>query len=300
MRIVSLLPSATDIVFTLGLEEHLVGRTHECDWPPEVESVPQVTRDVLATSTMSARDIHLAISDSVHSGSSIYALDTKALREAKPDVILTQELCSVCAVSYSQVSNAVRIAESDAMVVSLEPRTIEEILESMLTVGEVTGVDARATEVVDDLRDRMESIRRRVETSPQPRVAAIEWLDPLFSAGHWVPEQVELAGGEERVGKKGLPSSEVEWDAILRESPDFLVLMPCGHGIDRARSDFRLLSERPGWDGLAAVRSGQVWAVDGPAYFNRPGPRVVRGAEVLAGIFNGSFSFEETEAIRLL
>jgi iron complex transport system substrate-binding protein len=300
VRIVSLLPSATDIVVSLGLGKHLVGRTHECDWPEEITSVPVMTKDVLATSSMSTRDIHIAISESVHSGSSIYELDNEALRDAKPDLILTQELCSVCAVSYSEVSSAVRVIDADATVVSLEPTSIGEILETILTVGELAGAAEEAEDLVSDLRRRLDDVKRAVAGKPRPRVASIEWLDPLFSAGHWVPEQVAAAGGNERVGQAGAPSSQIEWEAVTTESPEVLVLMPCGHDIVRAKSDLRLLSEQPDWYELPAVQQGEVWAVDGPSYFNRPGPRVVSGVEVLAGIFHSACDFTEEEAINLL
>lgn len=294
-----MLPSATDIVVSLGLGKDLVGRTHECDWPEEITSVPAMTKDVLATSSMSTRDIHLAISDSVHSGSAIYELDNEALREAKPDLILTQELCSVCAVSYSEVSSAVRVLDVDTRVVSLEPTSLREILETILTVGELAGAAERARDLVGDLRRGLDDLERAVSGKSRPKVASIEWLDPLFSAGHWVPDQVAAAGGDERVGRAGAPSAQIKWEAVTIERPDVLVLMPCGHDIVRAKSDLRLLSDQPGWSELPAVQKDEVWAVDGPAYFNRPGPRFIRGVEVLAGIFHGVCDFTEVDAIRL-
>lgn len=300
MRIVSLLPSATDIVFSLGLGENLVGRTHECDWPAGVASVPVMTKDALATASMETREIHEAISESLHRGSSIYQLDPEALKAAKPDIVLTQELCEVCAVSYSQVRSAVRLLDADAAIVSLEPRTVDEILETISVVGELAGVPTRAEAIVDQLRARLDRIRIQVGALPRPRVASIEWLDPLFSAGHWVPEQVAIGGGEEIVGSPGEPSAEIDWESVVREEPEVLVLMPCGHAIERTEADLSLLARRQGWSVLLAVQRGEVWAVDGPAHFNRPGPRVVRGAEVLAGVFHGAFEFTPAEARRLL
>lgn len=286
MRIVSLLPSATDIVCALGLRDALVGRTHECDWPPEVTDVPAMTRDTLATHEMSSGEIHEAIGGAVHSGSSVYALDGDALERAKPDLVLTQELCDVCAVSYTEVTDAARLLESDVRVVSLEPRSISDVLGHVELVGELCGVPQRAKEVTDELRERLGALRRVTGRRPRPRVFCCEWLDPIFSAGHWVPEQAEVAGGEEVLGPRGEPSREIPWDRVVETSPEALVLMPCGMPIDRTLAELGALTGRPGYDDLPAVRDGQVWAVDGSSFFNRPGPRLVRGAEILCGLLH--------------
>lgn len=285
MRIVSLLPSATDIVCSLGLGDQLVGRTHECDWPPEVEAVPVMTRNTLDLDQKGSREIDEAIGTSGHSGSSIYALDTEALRASEPDLILTQELCEVCAVSYREVTRAARMLEAGTKVVSLEPRSIEDILEHVRLVGEIAGVPEAAARVIEDARRRISLLRERAKGHPA-RVFCVEWLDPIYAAGHWVPEQVELAGGTEVHGRRGEPSHRIEWEEVVAAAPEALVLLPCGLSIDRAVSEIEVLTSRPGWAGLPAVRSERVWAVDGPSYFNRPGPRVVRGAEVLAGLLN--------------
>ncbi len=295
-----MLPSATDIVSSLGLTEHLVGRTHECDWPPEVAGVRVLTRDELATTSMSTREIHEAIETSVHSGSSIYALDEGALKEAQPDLILTQELCEVCAVSYTTVAKAAHLLDGDVKVLSLEPRSIADIFAHIELVADVAGVATRGTRVVAELRDRLETVASAVGDRRRPAVASLEWLDPLFCAGHWVPEQVGWAGGRELVGVAGEHSREIEWSSVVTARPDVLVLMPCGHPIDRAAQDLALLAGRPHWDDVPAVRNGEVWAVDGPAYFNRPGPRVVRGVEVLASVLHGAGAVLATEARKLL
>lgn len=299
MRIASLLPSATDIVASLGLTADLVGRTHECDWPLEVQDAPVLTRDVLATSWMGTREIHEAIETSVHSGSSIYELNAEELSAAKPDLILTQELCQVCAVSYKQVAKAARLLEADVRVISLEPRGIADILSHIQLIANLAGVSERGERVVDELRRRLQKIAEGVQGKRRPGVASLEWLDPLFCAGHWVPEQVTGAGGRERLGVAGEYSKEVDWTSVLNARPEVIILMPCGHSIDRAADDLHLLQERPDWDDLPAARSGRVWAVDGPAYFNRPGPRVVRGVEVLASLLHGVGDVLPTEARRL-
>ncbi len=286
MRIVSLLPSATDIVCALGLNDCLVGRTHECDWPPGIEEVPVMTSDVLEVASMASREIDAAVGAAAHSGSSIYALDHDALAEAKPDLILTQELCEVCAVSYREVAVAARLLEAGPRIVSLEPRCIEDILDNVSFVGTLTGATEAAEGVVADARIRLEALRRATEARGALRAFCVEWLDPVYAAGHWVPEQVALAGGTEELAHAGRESRRIDWEEVLSYRPEAIVLMPCGMPIERTVAELEVLVSRPGWEELPAVIEGRVWAVDGPSYFNRPGPRVVRGAEILAALFH--------------
>ncbi|AEM85363.1 cobalamin-binding protein [Streptomyces violaceusniger] len=288
MRIVSLLPAATDIVAELGLAEHLVGRTHECDWPPEeVASVPVVTGADLDQNTRTSREISDAVGGSTHSGSSLYTLDTEALAALSPDVVLTQDLCEVCAVSYEKVSRAVRLLDADTRVLSLEPRTLDDVLDCLVTVGELLGVRERAEQRRADLRDRLERIRRSVTGRARPRVVAIEWLDPLWPAGHWVPDQITAAGGEPLLATSGEHTKPMTWEAVRAARPEVVLVLPCGFPPERTLRETELLTRLPGWTDLPAVRDGRVWVLDGPAYFNRPGPRVVRGAEVLAHVLHG-------------
>ncbi|MGH2760656.1 MAG: cobalamin-binding protein [Actinomycetota bacterium] len=286
MRIVSLLPSATDIVCSIGMRDALVGRTHECDWPPGVEEIPAVTSDVLATHEMTSEHIHSAIGGAVHSGSSIYGLDGDALERLRPDLIITQELCEVCAVSYEEVAHAARMMDADAKIVSLEPHSIDDILEHVLLVGRLTDAHDAAQKVVADARERLDRLRDATRDSERPSVVCIEWLDPPFAAGHWVPEQVEVAGGNELLGPRGAPSPQVSWETIVDAAPEVLVLMPCGMPIDRTMSEIEVITSRPGWADLPAVRNGRVHVVDASSFFNRPGPRVVRGAEILFGLLH--------------
>ncbi|GAA1714682.1 cobalamin-binding protein [Streptomyces yatensis] len=288
MRIVSLLPAATDIVAELGLAEHLVGRTHECDWPPQtVASVPVVTGADLDQNTLTSREISDAVGGSAHSGSSLYTLDTEALAALSPDVVLTQDLCEVCAVSYEKVSRAVRLLDADTRVLSLEPRTLEDVLDCLVTVGELLGVRERAERRRAALRDRLERIRRSVAGRARPRVVAIEWLDPLWPAGHWVPDQITAAGGEPLLAASGAHTKPMTWEAVRTARPEVVLVLPCGFPPERTLRETALLTRLPGWADLPAVRDGRVWVLDGPAYFNRPGPRVVRGAEVLAHVLHG-------------
>ena len=288
MRIVSLLPAATDIVAELGLAADLVGRTHECDWPPgQIEAVPVVTAAEFAVEGMSSREISDAVGSAAHRGSSLYALDVEALAALAPDVVLTQELCDVCAVSYTGVSRAVRVLEAAPQVISLEPRTLADVLACVERVGEALRVPEVAAQSVAGLRARLDAVRAGVSAVRRPRVAAIEWLDPLWPAGHWVPEQIRYAGGEPLLADAGEHTKAMDWDTLRAAEPEAIVLMPCGFSPERTGSEWRLLTELPGWAELPAVRDERVWIVDGPAYFNRPGPRVVRGVEVLAHVLHG-------------
>lgn len=293
MRIVSLLPAATDLVVTLGLAGELVGRTHECDWPPgELEHVEVVTRTSLADG-LSSREIDAA----AHGGSSLYALDPGRLAALAPDLVLTQELCDVCAVSYGQVADAVRVADTGSRLVSLEPRTLAEVLGTLATVGALTGRSAEAAAALADADHRLAAVAAAVAGRPRPRVVVLEWLDPVWPVGHWVPDQVAAAGGTEVLGTAGAHTDPVPWEQVLAAAPEVLVLAPCGFPPERTRAELPALIARPGWSSLPAVRAGRVWVVDGPAYYNRPGPRVVRGVEVLAHVLHGIGTVAPGEAV---
>ncbi|MFJ8567891.1 cobalamin-binding protein [Streptomyces sp. NPDC093514] len=303
MRIVSLLPAATDIVAELGLAADLVGRTHECDWPPEqVAGVPVVTSAEFPADTLSSREISDAVGGAAHSGSALYTLDTDALGALAPEVVLTQDLCDVCAVSYAGVSRAVRVLDGGPRVLSLEPRTLGDVLDCLVTVGELLGVRDHARARREALAARLDTVRTLTAGRPRPRVVAIEWLDPLWPAGHWVPEQIACAGGEPLIAAPGEHTRPMDWEAVRAARPDVLLVMPCGFGPERTLRERELLTSLPGWQDVPAVRSGEVWVLDGPAHFNRPGPRVVRGAEVLAHVLHGVRAGEPVttaEAVRL-
>jgi iron complex transport system substrate-binding protein len=298
VRIVSLLPAATDLVVTLGLADSLVGRTHECDWPPgALDHVPVVT----ATSVpdgLSSREISTTVGS--HRGSSLYGLDPAALAALDPDLILTQELCEVCAVSYAQVADAVRVADRGPRLVSLEPRTLGDVLGTLTTVGELTGRAAAAGAALADANRRLDAVAAAVAGRPRPRVVVLEWLDPVWPVGHWVPEQVAAAGGVEVLGTAGAHTDPLPWPAVVDAAPEVLVLAPCGFPPARTAAELDVLTARPGWDSLPAVRAGRVWIVDGPAYFNRPGPRVVRGVEVLAHVLHGIGTVTGSEAVSVV
>jgi iron complex transport system substrate-binding protein len=291
MRIVSLLPSATEIVCAMGLGDDLVGVTHECDWPPEVAGKPILTQSAFDIGAATSADIHRLVSDAVHGGSSLYTLDEAALAEARPDLILTQELCEVCAVSYRQVNEAVRAIDARIPVVSLEPTSLEGIFNTISTVGAMSDAEDAAVDLVESLRSRLGAVEKKVRKRRDvghepPRIVALEWLDPPFAVGHWVPEQIRRAGGWDLLGQDGERSRETDWDSVAEVDPEMIVLMPCGYHLAETVTEWER-TPRPGyWKQLEAVRRGNVFAVDGSSYFSRPGPRVLDGIEMLAEIFD--------------
>ena len=292
MRIVSLLPSATEIVCAVGLGDALVGRSHECDFPPGVERLPALCEPKVPIHGASAeidRDVRRLVAD----GLSVYRVDAAALRALAPDVIVTQTQCEVCAVSEADVVAATcDWAGSGVRIVSLAPARLDDVFADIERVGAALGVAARGTAAVASLRARLTALGARTRDLPRPSVACIEWLDPLMAAGNWVPELVELAGGRNLFGSVGEHSPWLAWEAVRAADPDVIVAMPCGFDLARTRGEMPALERLPGWDALRAVRAGRVAIVDGHQYFNRPGPRLVESAEVLAEILHpGVFDF---------
>lgn len=286
MRIVSLLPSATEIVCSLGLEESLVGITHECDHPEAIRDRPVLTAAKIEARGKTSREIDHAVASSLSGHEGIYTLDEERLAALKPDLVLTQELCDVCAVSYKEVKKAARVLDAHSKVVSLEPTTVEEIFGNVLTVGELSGRKERAESLVAGWRARLAAVRAKTEGLPRPRVFMCEWLDPFYAAGHWVAEQVAIAGGEEIFGRVGQLSVRVTMEDVAAQEPEVIVLCPCGYYAGDVERELATLRFPPGWEELPAVRQGKVWAVDASAYYSRPGPRVVEGAELLARILH--------------
>ena len=281
MRICSLLPSGTEILYSLGLGDQVVAVTHECDYPPETAAKPRITEDLIEQGRMTSVEIDHHVSSNIGRHGTIYRLKQDLLETLEPDLIVTQELCEVCAVSYKEVQHAARVLEGRTRIVSLEPTTLNEMLETILLVGELTGRNDAALEKVQELNARLQRVRERVRDRERPRVYAMEWLDPPFSAGHWVPEMVEIAGGHEVLGKAGLKSERITPERILEAQPEIIVLMPCGFSLERTVEEYRRTRFLPGW-------SGQLYAVDGSSYFNRSGPRLIDGVEILSEIFHPS------------
>jgi len=313
LRIVSLLPAATEIAAALGLQANLVGRSHECDEPAGVAGLPALTAARIDASAPS-RDIHDQVTQvgralsgetaarmssgnpaayTTGSSAALYSLDVDALASLKPDLILTQAACDVCAISAADVEAAVRKAGVNTKVMALSPATLADLLADILAVGNATGRLARAREVVARLRARIASVASRVSTfSDLPRVAVIEWLDPPMAAGNWVPEMVRLAGGENLLGTAGGHSHWISWDDVAAADPDVVIVVPCGFTLDRAVAEAASAAVRPYLERLRAWREGKVFAVDGHHLFNRPGPRLIDSLEALAVILHpGRFGF---------
>lgn len=285
MRVVSLLPSATEIVHFVGAGGTLVGVTHECDYPEGVESLPKLTDTPIDQRALTSAEIDAVIGKRLTDADSIYSLDAGLLEELEPDLVLTQGLCDVCAVSLSVVGQAVDRLPRKPRVLSMNPTSLGEVLEAIIEVGDAVGRREEAREKVAVLKKRLARVREAVMGLSRPRVGCIEWLDPLFSAGHWVPEMVRLAGGEELFAKAGEPSMRLSPEAF-EAAPEVVVLMPCGFDAARTLREAHVLTKLPGWDDLPAVKSGRVWAVDANSYFSRPAPRLVEGVEILARIFH--------------
>jgi len=287
MRIVSLLPSTTEIVCALGLDAELVGITHECDYPPSAVDKPRLTASRISHETMTSREIDHAVRSQLDGHGSIYDLDEAKLRRLNPDLILTQELCEVCAVSYKTVERAARMFAADVKVVSLEPKTIEDIFENIRTVGELTGQATEASQLIGSLNARLDRLKEKTASlNRRPRTLMLEWLEPPFAPGHWVPEQVAIAGGDHAFGKAGQRSVTTNAEEISAYAPEVIVLIPCGYYKEDILRQLPGAQLPAGWNDLPAVKDRQVWATDATSYFSRPGPRVVDGVEILARILH--------------
>lgn len=287
MKIASLLPSATEIICALGLKDSLVGVTHECDFPPGVEALPHLTASRISHQTMSSSEIDHAVRSQLDGHGTLYDLHTELLDSLRPELIITQELCDVCAVNYQIVSQASRSLTVDNTLVSLEPKTIGDIFETILTVGEHAGIREKAEALVADLGARLAAVIHKVEfINERPRVMMLEWLEPPFAPGHWVPEQVETAGGICLLGEAGQRSLTTTFEAIIETDPEVLVLIPCGFYIDDIVRQLEFTRFPAAWREITAVKNGNIWAMDASSYFSRPGPRVVEGVERLSRILH--------------
>ena len=282
MRIASLLPSATEIVFAVGAGDEVVGVSHECDYPAGARGLPVLTASAVETRGLPQAEIDAAISGLLAAGGSTYTIDVRRLRELQPDLVITQALCDVCAVSEGQVHRVVHEEQLGARVITLTPLDLEGVARSVEEVGEATGRPSEGARVASELRERMAP--PAALPAPRPRVLALEWLDPPFTGGHWVPEQIARAGGDDVLGQPGQKSERVTWDAVAASAPDIALLLPCGLSLDEVVDEAAALADRPEWRSLPAVASGAVWALDANAWFSRPGPRLLDGIEALRAI----------------
>jgi len=277
-RIASLLPSTTEMACLLGLRDRLVGISHECDFPASVRGLPVLTAAKVDAKARSV-EIDRQVREVVANGLSVYRIDEEKLRDLRPDLILTQDACAVCAVSFEEVRAAARkLLGTPAEIVSLSPLHLEDVLQDILRVARAAGVAERGAEVVAGLRERLDGIRARTASVQRPRVLALEWMDPPMPAGHWTPEIVRIAGGEPVLGRDGQPTSRVTWEQVASAAPEVLLVIPCGFKISQTLPEMPLLVDRLA--GTPAVQEGRVFVADGNAYFNRPGPRLVESAEI--------------------
>lgn len=287
MKIVSLLPSATEIVYALGLGNSLAARTHECDYPAAVREKPVVTRSILPEG-LSSGEIDAAVREQLDGSHSLYTIDRDLLTAIGPDVILTQQLCDVCAVSYDDVLAAVRsLPAPGPCIVNLEPATLEAVWDTITRVGAATGREHEAARVTACLRARVEAVRVcAAQAQTRPRTVLLEWLDPLFCGGHWDPELVEIAGGYDALGRMHAPSTQISWDSVREFAPEVLVVAQCGFGTQRTAQDMTQFQLLPGYGEIPAVQNRRVYLVNGSDYFSRPGPRLADSLEILASLIH--------------
>ena len=293
-RIISFLPSATELIYELGAQEKLFGVTHECNYPSEATSKPKVIESVFEPEKMSSKEIDEKICDLSEKGEDIYKLVTQNVSDAKPDLIISQEICEVCSAYTNQVKNAIDILDEKPEIYSMSPHDINGILKCVTDIAEKINEEKRGREIVNSLNSRIDKIKD-VKISKRPKVLAIEWINPFFTSGHWVPEMIEMSGGENMITKKGEHSRKMGIEEIENENPDVLILMPCGFDVQRTVSEYeKYLKNDLRWNELRAVKERKVFAVDANSFFSKPSIRVVTGIEILAKILHPEM-FEELE-----
>jgi len=286
VKICSFLPTATSMLFALGLGDQVVGVTHECEFPPQAKGKPVVVRPFFNPAALSSKEIDRLVTQSMHQGTSIYRPDLALLESLQPDLLITQGICEVCAITHDEIEAVRSHLASRPEVLALNPHSLAEMLSDLHRVAAAAGVSDRAVALVTELTARIEAVERRVAGAPRPRVAAIEWLDPLYCSGHWVPELIERAGGQDGLGVKHGDSVRLRWDQVVAYQPEVLVLMPCGFDVGRTIQEASALRDLPGFADLPAVKSGRAWAVWGHKYFSGAGPDLVPGLELLAALLH--------------
>ena len=286
LRIISFLPAATEMMFALGLGDKLVGVSHECDFPAAARDKPIVVRNALHLESMTSGEIDAAVSERIRSGQSLYVVDENLLEQLAPTHILTQALCHVCAPSGNEITRALQALPHKPEVVWFTPHCIADIFENLRELGGLTGRLAEADRFITSARERLQKIVEAVHGSPRRRVLCLEWTEPYYCCGHWVPEMIEMAGGHDPLGRKGTDSVRIPWEEIAESAPEILIVSPCGYDTKKALALTQQLLQVPGWTDLPAVRQNNVFAVDANAYFARPGPRLVDGVELLAHLLH--------------
>jgi iron complex transport system substrate-binding protein len=286
-RIVSLVPAATEIAAALGLMEDVVGVSHECDFPSEANTRPRVTKCPVHAAGLASKDVDEWVRRALRENKTIYTIDEPLLRELRPDVILTQKLCDVCAVGYGTVARLAETLPGPPQVVNLEPSSLSDIFDDIRRIARACDIAECGEELVTKLSARVEAVRNRTaDVAHRPRCFLMEWVDPPFCSGHWGPELVEIAGGHDPLGRKHQPSAQIDWQEVLDARPEIIVLALCGYDVDLAQRDYELLRQFPGFDSMPAAQAGEIYLVNASAYFARPGPRVIDSLEILAGILH--------------
>jgi len=289
-RVLSLLSSTTEIIYALGCGDRLVGRSHECDYPEEVSELPICTIPKFNVDGTS-REVDDEVKSLVQSALSIYCINEKLLKELKPDIIFTQSQCEVCAVSVSDVENALKnIIGLSSRVISVEPNSIEDIFNDILTIAQILNVRNKGKELVELIKAKIDSTEKIVYQKSSPSVAAIEWIDPLMAAGNWVPQLIRVAGGENLFGEAGKHSPWMKYNDLVEQDPEIIIVMPCGYDIKKSLIEIKTLESKKGWGSLKAVRNRNVYITDGNQFFNRPGPRIIESLEILLEIIHSDFS----------
>ena len=284
MKIVSLLPSATEILFALGLGDQVVAVSHECDYPSDASNRPVLTKSALHQKIHDSSQVDREVNQR---RGDLYEIDEKMLEKLQPDLILTQELCAVCAVSYTKVKEAARVLDADAKIVSLEPSSLEDIVDNILLVGKITAKSEQSQDLASRMLETIDRVKKStLNVESRPRVFFMEWLQPPWAGGHWIPQMVDYAGGVDGVGRIGQPSHRIEWREVVEYRPEIIVLSPCGFDLQGVLGQLRELSSYPGWANIPAFKSNNIFAVNASAYFSRPGPRIVNGLELLAQIIH--------------
>jgi len=289
MRICSLFPSATEVIALLGLIDELVGVSHECDYPPSVKSLPIMVEPMIPPGGLASADIDWQVSQLMASGQRLYRLNDSLLQQAQPDLILSQDLCHVCAITPDQLQDAIYSMPRRPNVLTLNPGTVHDVIDDVVRIGNATNRSAEGQRLAAHLLERLDAVHTRVRgVSHRPRVVCIEWLAPLYIAGHWVPEMVQIAGGQDVLSEPGSPSRVVTWDDVLAATPDILIIMPCGFSVERTHYELCQLMQQPGQWRLSSDLAQHTFLVDASSYFSRPGPRLIDGIELLEALLHPS------------
>jgi len=283
-RIVSFLPSATELLYELGVQDNLYGVTHECNYPPDAASKPQVINSVINSDKLTSKEIDTMTCQLINDGKDIFVLNEKNLKEAHPDLIISQETCEVCAAYTDQVNKAVKILQKKPILHSIDPHNLQEIINSVIELGKILGKETKAKEIIDSLEKRIQNVKK-LQNNKRPRVLAIEWIEPFFTAGHWVPEMIQIAGGINLISKIGEHSRRLDFQEVAESDPDIIIMMPCGFDTKRTISEYNnILKENENWNSLKAVKNDQIFAVDANSFFSKPSIRTIDGLEILAKI----------------